>query len=363
MTHLLLSKRWTILPFILVLVISACQTVKESPAPDTQESSETPTVSQESSETPPGTQESGEVMMQADVVFGPGTFTFPETNAGLADLSSYKATLTLSFAGTVAGQPKQWSKTYVMLSTEEPAARQLTIENAGDISDLDALFLAEAHGAAYERRGGNACNANVIVKENSQIERLHPVEFLTGVIGAEEAAAETVNDVAADYYTFDERAFGQLDVAQSMGEMWIATDGGYIIKYLVSTKGGADYFGEGIEGTLTWDYELTDVNQTVKIELPADCPAGMPDAPLLADATNIVNMPSILAYDTPTSLTDTITFYQEQIPGLGWTPLGEPTVNDTAVVLTYMRDDQTMTIIVTMGDATAVNIMLNKSQE
>ncbi len=45
-------------------------------------------------------------------------------------------------------------------------------------------------------------------------------------------------------------AFGQFCLAQSTGEMWVASDGGYIVKYLVTTKGDANYFGEGIDGTL-----------------------------------------------------------------------------------------------------------------
>ncbi len=350
------SKQWTILPFILIplLVLSACQTaVTESPVPDAQESTDIPADSQES----------GVLTIAADVVFGPGAFNFPDPEAGLADLSSYKATLTLSFDGTRDGQTEQWSKTYEMLNTQEPAARQLTIEKTGDVSDLDAVFMAEVDGAAYERRGGNACNANVIDQENSQIERLDPVGFLNFVIGADEAGGETVNEVAANHYTFDERAFGQLGLAKSTGEMWVASEGGYIIKYLVTTNGTADYFGEGVEGTLTWDYELTDVNQPVAFALPDDCPAGLIDAPLLPDASNILNMPSIMEYETSSSVTDAGAFYQEQIPILGWTLIGEPTISDTLVAQTYTQGDQKMTIIIKADSGvTTVTILLEDIQ-
>ena len=172
-----LSKRWRIISLILIplLVSSAC--VPDGPLTGTQ---------------PPGEP------VSVDVDFGPGPLIFPDTKAGLADLASYKATLTLSFDGTRDGQPSQWSKTYVMLNTKEPAARQLTLEKTGDISDLDAVFMAEMNGAAYERHGENACNAGVMDSENSLAETWEPAGFLTGVIGAEEAGAETVNDVAAN---------------------------------------------------------------------------------------------------------------------------------------------------------------------
>ena len=156
----------------------------------------------------------------------------------------------------------------------------------------------------------------------------------------------------------------QSDIAQSTGEMWVASEGGYIVKYLVTTKGDADYFGEGVEGTLTGNYELTDVNQPVTFALPDDCPAGLIDAPLLPDASNILNMPSILEYETSSGVTDVGAFYQEQIPILGWTLIGEPTISDTLVALTYTQGDQKMTII-TRADAgvTTVSILLEKAQE
>lgn len=345
MKHLL-SKRWTILPLILLplLVSLACSFLTGGPAA--------------------GAQTPGGVTVQADVVFGPGAFNFPDTKAGLADLSSYKATLTLSFDGTSDGKAQKSSKTYVMLTTKEPAKRQLTLEKTGDLSDLKPVFMAESDGAAYERRGENACTANVIEEGNSLSDRLEPARFLTGVIGAEQVGSETINGVAANHYTFDERAFGQLGVAKSTGEMWIASAGGYIVKYLVTTKGNADYFGKGIEGTLTWDYELTDVNQPVTIELPADCPAGMVNAPLLPDASNVLKMPSVITYDTASSLADASAFYQKQIPNLGWKLTGEPAITDTTALLSFTQGDQEMTVSVgTGGTGTTVHIMLGKAQK
>lgn len=352
MKKLLLSKGSMVIAFILIplLVLSACQTTKEVSAPDSQtpETAAVPEV----------------VTAQADMVFGSGPFTLLDTEAGLTGLSSYKATLTLSFDGTRDGQPSQWSKTYVMQKTQEPIARQLTIEKTGDLSNLDAVFMAEANGAVYERRGENACNANVIEEGNSLSERLEPAGFLNGVIGADEAGIETVNDVASDKYTFDERAFGQSDIAKSTGEMWIASDGGYIVKYVLTTEGDADYFGEEMEGTLTWNYELTDINQPVTITLPDDCPAGMVNAPLLPDATNILNMPSILTYETSSSLVDAAAFYQAQIPTLDWTLIGEPAITETSALMEFTQGNQTMTVIITSENGvTPVTILLETAQE
>lgn len=344
-------RRWTITPFILILllVLSACQSAAETPVAETQTPVEVT---------------SDEVIVQGDLVFGPGAFNLLDTKAGLADLSSYKATLVLSFDGTRQEQSSQWSKTYVMQSAKQPAALQLLVEKTGDLSDLDAVFMAEMDGAFYQQRAGNACNANVIEAGNSLAERYEPAGFLTGVVGAEEAGSETVNNVAVDHYTFDERAFGQLGVAKSTGEMWVAHEGGYIVKYRVTTEGTADYFGEGIQGTLTWDYELTDINGSIPFELPADCPAGMLDVPQMPDATNILNMPGILTFDTASSLADVTAFYQEQIPNLGWLLLSEPAITETSALVEYQQDDRNLTVIIaTEAGVTTVTLLLERAQE
>jgi hypothetical protein len=332
----LFSRRWKILLFVFIsiFVSSACLTLTAKPVANSP----------------------------AKIVFGPGAFNFPDPQAGLAALSSYKVMLKYSFDGTRAGNAEQWSKTYIMLVSNEPSARQLTIETNGNIPPVDPVFMAETDGADYQRLGQNSCTASVTTK-NSLAEWPDPAGFLISVIGADKAGTETVNDVATDHYTFDERALGGLGLVKSTGAMWVATDGGYIVKYVLTTKGDANYFGEGIEGTLSWDYELTGANQPVAIQLPVDCPAGMVNAPQLPDASNVRSVPGMLTYDTATKLADAAAFYQKQIPGLGWAPFGDPAIDDSTALLTFTQGDQEMTIIVIAAHGgTKVIIVLGSSQ-
>jgi hypothetical protein len=353
MTHIF-SNRSKILLFVLVSLFSltACLTLPLG-------STETITTPTSGTSAQGGPSEAG----KANVVFGPGPFILFDTKVGLANLSAYKATLVYAFDGTRTGKTEQWSKTYTMLTTQSPPARELTIETAGNISNLDAVLMIEADGAAYERRGKNTCNAIVIDPANTLTTWLEPAGFLSGVIGAEKAGVETVNNIATNHYTFDERALGGVGIAKSTGEMWVATDGGYIVKYVLSTKGDANYFGEGIEGTLTWNYELTGANQPVAIQLPQDCPAGMVNAPQLPDASNVRSVPSLLTYDTSSSVADAVDFYQKQIPNLGWTLLGDPAITDTTALLDFTQGNQSMTVIVIAGDGnTKIHIMLGRSE-
>jgi hypothetical protein len=355
------SRQWKLIPVIVISLMISLACLSSTGISSTAPNLPTTATDILSTTTP----ESGAASAEVKLDFGPGSFNFPDTKEGLSDLASYKASLTISFDGTRDGKSQKWEKTYVMLNAKEPAAIQLTIEKTGDLTDLDPVFMAEVDGVDYERRGENAsCTANVIEEGDSLRNRQEPASFLNFVIGAEEAGSETVNDVAANHYTFDERASGQSDIAKSTGEMWVASDGGYIVKYLLTTKGNADYFGEGIDGTVTWDYELTDINQTVVVTLPDDCPGGLVNAPLLPDASDILSLPGLLTYTTSMSLTDIVAFYQNEIPITGWDLEGEPTITDTNALLDFKQNDQTLTIIITAGDTgTTVSVVLGSSQE
>ena len=294
--------------------------------------------------TTPGT---GPQTFDASLVLGSGPFTLQTTTTGLAALPSYTATLTLSFEGTRAGQPSTWSTTYTMLAMTTPAARQLTIQKSGDGADPAQVFMAEVNGAAYEKDAQDTCTADAIATDATLAQRFEPAGLLAGVVGADAAGSEAINGVPSDHYTFDEHALGQAGRATAKGEMWVASDGGYIVKYLVTTKGDAKYFGEGVEGTLSSDYELTDIAQPVTITLPEDCPPGMLNVPQLPDASSVTNVPGFLTYQTATSLADIASFYQAQIPTLGWAPGNDPTFTDTSMVEDFTQGTVTLTVTAT----------------
>jgi hypothetical protein len=300
---------------------------------------------------------SPEITAQGSVDFGPGAFNFLDPAAGLAKLASYSASLTLSFTGMEAGQPSQWSKTYVLLSSLKPAGRQLTITSSGQLADLEPVFMAEVAGAAYERNGLEECSASLIEAGVTPSALVEPAGSLAGVIGATAAGSETANGVPAQHYTFDEHALGQSGFARSIGELWVAVDGGYLVSYVLSTHAGAEYFGEGIEGTATWNYQLTGINLPVAIDLPQDCPAGKVDAPLLADAAGVVTMPGFVSFTTGTTPPDVSAFYEARLPELGWKPVGDPVVDKTLALLDFTRDDQQLSLVITQ-DETGTTVQL-----
>ncbi|HSB02870.1 MAG TPA: hypothetical protein VLE49_19635 [Anaerolineales bacterium] len=339
---------------VLLLVLSAwaCQTQAK---PGTVPAVETAT------QEPEG--EPGQIIVRREGTFGTGPFTLADPQTGLKDLASYQAALTITFEGTENGKPRKWSKTYTMLASNDPPARQWTVDGSEDGQSIEQGFLAEVAGLDYERNGQDSCTATEIQAGNSLGERFEPASFLSGLKGADEAGSETVNGVEAKHYTFDQHALGEDGITESTGELWVASDGGYLVKYLLARKGKANYFGEGIEGTLTLVYALTAPNQPVTLQLPEDCPPGMVDAPLLPDAANVENSPGLLSYQTTSSLQDAVAFYEEKLPGLDWEAEMEPVVTDDAAALSYRQGNQSLSIFLTAKDGkVTVDIALGPAE-
>jgi hypothetical protein len=305
-----------------------------------------------------------EVTVSKDITWGPGPFSYPDPRTGLADLTSYGSKLTASFSGTRDGSTETWSRTYSMLAANEPLARQWHIESSSNGSAPEVIFHAESNGMDYEKHGDAACVARTSDPTLLLSDHLELTSFLDAVIGAEEVGSETVNEIEATHYTFDQRALGQDGLTEANGELWVAVDGGYLVKYLLTSKAGPDFFGKGLDGTLTVDYELTAPNAPVEISLPDDCPPGLIAAPTLPDATDISSLPGVLSFHSSTSIADAAAFYQKELPPLGWIDGGDAAISDTSTALTFTKEGQAMIVTIDAADqGSTVTIFVGPNQD
>jgi hypothetical protein len=300
---------------------------------------------------PGPTAEPGEVIADIDFDYGAGTYDFPGAATALTNLGGYDASLVVSFNGTEAGQPQQWTRTYAMAVAAGGAQRELTVTATGADADADAMHRLEMDGVAYELAADGTCVSSAVYAPDSLGQRWEPAGFLFGVRAATEAGTDTVNNIDVLHYTFDERAFGPLPPADSTGEMWVASDGGYLVRYLVSTVGNADYFGEGVEGTVTWDYELTDVNAPAAILLPDACAGASLEMPTPPDATEVVRTATTLSFTTASSVDDVSAFYEPELAALGWQPVSDAVVFEGGTSQDFTRDDDRLSLLVTKGDS------------
>jgi len=291
----------------------------------------------------------------AATTFGPGSFNL-QPSTGLADLKGYQATLNIDFKGNMGGQPNPWSETLAILVRGKPTARALTATYKGK-APLAASVLAWSaamNGMFYFRAEDGACIGHIIqAQADPNVGPLvpEPADFLPALIGAEDAGAKTVNGVAATGYKFDERALGAAGQAKATGEVWVATTGGYVLKYSLNLQDS--------DGTLTWAYDVTKADQPADTTLPKDCPGGLVDAPAMDDAQNVKRLPGITLFTTQSTVAQVADFYQKQLPTAGWKLDGKPSITDKSAFVSFKQGKSQLTVIITAGDAgTAVQLLL-----
>ncbi|MDO8361308.1 MAG: DUF2510 domain-containing protein [Actinomycetota bacterium] len=91
---------------------------------------------------------------------------------------------------------------------------------------------------------------------------------------AQLVGTEQVAGVDAQHYTFTIQGLGaggaQVDANQ--GDVWVAVDGGYLLRYEVNASMRSDAAGSEVY-QITLSLQLTSVNQPVSIQMPSGCPA------------------------------------------------------------------------------------------
>jgi len=171
--------------------------------------------------------------------------------------------------------------------------------------------------------------------------------------------------VASLHYHFDQNGLSSGGEGTS-GEIWIAQQGGYVVKYTLSFPGLAKPTGKGDEIAETLSYELKDINSIAQIELPAGCVPVLVDFPAMADAQNIYRSSGYMDYTSPSEVEQVINFYNQALPPLGWTPVA-PSLTPAQTksqALDYTQGDQHLTLFLDKsgGSLAVTAILFNPAQ-
>jgi hypothetical protein len=310
-----------------LLILTAC-TAPNAPAPDTNGGATTGG-SDATTESPGGS-------FNLDPV------------VGLAD-RAYTATLNVRFEGTEDGAPYQWSDAMTQTVSLDPPAHALTLssEPAARQSDIYPPWSAEVDGIYYTVFEDGQCFASILPADSpGPLSMITLAAMLPAVTGAQAAGTETVNGVETTAYTLDAAALGAPEGTTASGTAWVAADG-TLMRYTLTVEGGPAYFGEGREGTITYDYQLSDAPA---VTLPAECPAGLIDLAHLPDAADLVEEPGATSYTTASDIAAVVAHYQEQLSGSGWEPTGEPLISETTALLDFVLGSQQLSILITTAD-------------
>ncbi|MDO8391513.1 MAG: DUF2510 domain-containing protein [Actinomycetota bacterium] len=196
---------------------------------------------------------------------------------GMASLDSYEWQITVANVGPTAADRTEMSGNgasdsaqqlrYMRMTntsasaddTEGPSTSTTETWRTADTScTFDGEQYAQDSTNPFESDLGTVLSGVfdiVIPKGNSQL------------VGSEQVAG-----IDADHYTFTIDGLGGGSGAQvdaNSGEVWVAKDGGYLLRYTVNTA--LVDTGSGEQYSLTMTLELTSVNQPVSIVMPSGC--------------------------------------------------------------------------------------------
>ncbi len=281
-------------------------------------------------------------------LFGPGDFDLDDPAIGLEALGSYRAVLSLHFDGRRAGQAVEWTATYTMLASQmEPAFRQLvvSVSRTAEGDAPPARIVVDTNGMRFEVLGAGECLVGGLAGAEPLAEAWEPARMLSPLRGAEAAGQAEIEGQVASRYTFDARARGEAGWVETSGEVLVAAESGLVLRYTATTEGGQDYFGEGVEGTLTWEYVLSEIGQPQAIQLPAACPQALASLPLPADAAGFDFASDIASFTTASAMEEVLTSYGEHLLNQGWEPVGAPQIGEQAALASYQKDDQQILVM------------------
>jgi hypothetical protein len=362
------GKMFMLAVLVLALAALACgigggggQTSEEAtaePAPSGGETGEVSTSEEEAPPAPASTEQD---------------LTLSTLTEGLAALKSYKSTFTVQFVGKdEQGQPVDGSLVTQEEFTQEPRAQRVAITSSGfsqgQVEQSGTFEMITIGDTSYmvtqDEDGERSCVAMSSDEDTQPEQGLFSPDVMGGVSGAKYVGEETVNGLRAKHYTWKEGSLGALGFASAEGEVWVAVDGEYVVKYTAEATGKGMLFGTTEEeGTVTIEYNLTEVNGSFQIEPPADCEAPATDIPIMPDAQEKSAFGEMVTYTSASAFADVVAFYKTEMPNSGWQPSGEPAEMEGFATLEFTKDGRTAQVMVSYDEEEQVTDVIITTDE
>lgn len=284
-----------------------------------------------------------------------------DPQVGLGNLDDYTATLTVSFKGTQAGQPVNQTDSYVQSEWPKLAAQFTSIDSMDD-SGAHQVNLSGAVGEAryFQANPGSPCSVNWDAAAKVPAS-FRPAFLLPAVTTAKLVDEQTLDGIASQHYTFDTASLGLPSDASASGEVWIAKEGGYVVKYSLDINGSDSVFGVGTSGTRHLEYALSKVGAQAQVVYPAGCDPVLSDIPAMEDAADLTRLPGLLDYSTNATQNDIFAFYEDKLTAMGWQKSAEEGIGTDSATNSFTRSDSSVDAIVAVeveGSSQRVTVMI-----
>ncbi len=297
------------------------------------------------------------VPMGSDVSGNPTAVSSP--SAGLDALEAYRATLAISFTGTQGGTSVAWSQTYVLTANRAAGARMLEYRQAGLGSGPAPMPDAEAFDAttAYRVASSDSPCVAVALAPGETATLVEPASLLPKVqVMTAAGDAPAVAGIEASAWIITDQSVATRGESRISGSVTTARSGGLILAYDLSIAGGHDVFDADTEGTYQWTYKLEPLVAGAVAARPAGCPMPLPGFPLMPDAASVVREPGMIAYETKHDVAAVAAFYQQEMPGAGFTSEGNPWAGALGTSMRWTRDGRSFVVAAAIGIPVTVRI-------
>jgi hypothetical protein len=174
---------------------------------------------------------------------------------------------------------------------------------------------------------------------------IEPATLLLPLGTAERVGNEITNTIPSIHYRFDQSAFpGVKPTSTVSGEVWIAEEGGYVVRYLLDIFAPEKSTGKGLEVNQAYTYDLNPTS--MQPTLPEGCATVPGDLPVMEGAQNVSRVSGLVSFDTSAKPAEVKEFYSQRLPALQWKAetIGPKEAVNTPVYFDYTQGTLRLTV-------------------
>ena len=282
-------------------------------------------------------------------------------SSSLDKLDSYRATWGWKWSETKNGAPVtgQWDVLEELSKADAARHSRWSGINNGELSSFELIQVSQT---TYIKNDDGTWTAMLTGEDNSVLGSSEmvsdPLSLIAGDRGRLVQRGMSVNGVTVDHYKLAETARGFMGlgvVDKVSGDVYVSPELQVVVKYVAHYEGKTLSLSGGTDGVLDATFDLTDINQPVKIVAPEGVkPPIAADIPIMEGATELTAMAGVVSYKTTHSVAEVSEFYKQAMVEKGW-KLEEGVVEG---MLSFVKDKRQATLMVqTESGATTVTVI------
>jgi hypothetical protein len=274
-------------------------------------------------------------------------YFLPDPTVGLDRLKSYAIDLTISFTGTRDGVDFNYTDTYHQDVNLENNAEFTYSSITNPEGSLEEYVAGNMEDAYYSKSGDGECKVSW-GKRAEGYQQLNPAKMLPPLLAVIKSDPEVINGIQTDHYLLDDKSLAYPSSTNVEGQVWLSQEGGYIMKYLLLIQDEGGFFGDGVKGQQEFTYELSQINALAGPDLPQGCQAVLTSIPTSDDAFDLQRLPGVLAYSSPSAMTQIESFYEQQLPDLGWVLSSSTQLSSDACTMIFLNAEESQTAYISL---------------